>query len=106
MLSASETLFVRTGTTGFVREKTMLVTRIVTFQNEVVTIPNGSILATPTLNYTQMAASKGLILTVEAGIGYDVDWRTVQHLMIEGACRTGTSFRIRLPSLADNPGGL
>jgi small-conductance mechanosensitive channel len=77
------------GTTGFVREKTMLVTRIVTFQNEVVTIPNGSILATPTLNYTQMAASKGLILTVDAGIGYDVDWRTVQHLMIEGARKTG-----------------
>jgi small-conductance mechanosensitive channel len=77
------------GTTGFVREKTMLVTRIITFQNEVVTIPNGSILSTPTLNYTQMAASKGLILTVDAGIGYDVDWRTVQQLMIEGARRTG-----------------
>jgi small-conductance mechanosensitive channel len=77
------------GITGFVREKTMLVTRIITFQNEVVTIPNGSILSTPTLNYTRRAVSKGLILTVDAGIGYDVDWRTVQRLMIEGARRTG-----------------
>jgi small-conductance mechanosensitive channel len=76
------------GTTGTVQEKTLLVTRILTFQNELVTIPNGSLLSTPTMNYTRMAASKGLVLTVDAGIGYDVDWRMVQRLMLEGAART------------------
>ena len=81
--------FVRIGdTVGFVQEKSLLVTRVATKQNEAVTIPNGNILATSILNYTSLAASKGLVLTVSAGIGYDVDWRTVQRLMIEGARRT------------------
>ena len=82
--------FIRIGDTiGFVRERSLLVTRIVTIQNESVTIPNSSILSTSILNYTSLAASKGLVLTVSAGIGYDVDWRTVSRLMIEGARRTG-----------------
>ena len=82
--------FVRIGDTiGFVREKNLLVTRIVTNQNEAVTIPNANILSTSILNYTPLAASKGVALTVNAGIGYDVDWRTVNRLMTEGARRTG-----------------
>jgi len=81
--------FVRIGDSiGFVRERSLLVTRIVTLQNEGVTIPNSAILSTSVLNYTQLAASQGLVLTVNAGIGYDVDWRTVHRLMIEGASRT------------------
>ena len=81
--------FVRIGdTVGFVRERSLLVTRIITMQNEAVTIPNSAILSTSILNYTYLAASKGLVLTVNAGIGYDVDWRTVHRLMIEGARRT------------------
>ena len=73
---------------GFVRERSLLVTRIVTFQNESITIPNSAILSTSILNYTHLAASQGLVLNVNAGIGYDVDWRTVHRLMIEGARRT------------------
>jgi small-conductance mechanosensitive channel len=81
--------FVRIGdTVGFIRERSLLVTRIVTIQNESVTIPNGTILSASIINYTSLAASKGLVLTVSAGIGYDVDWRAVHRLMIEGARRT------------------
>jgi small-conductance mechanosensitive channel len=81
--------FVRIGDTiGFVSQRSLLVTRVVTLQNESVTIPNSAILSTSILNYTQLATSKGLVLTVNAGIGYDVDWRTVHRLMIEGARRT------------------
>ena len=81
--------FVRIGdTVGFVRERSLLVTRLNTLQNESVTVPNGFILSTSIINYTHLAASKGLVLTVSAGIGYDVDWRTVHRLMIEGARRT------------------
>jgi small-conductance mechanosensitive channel len=82
--------FVRIGdTVGFVRQRSLLVTRIETLQNEAVTIPNSTILSGAILNYTFLAATRGLVLTVEAGIGYDIDWRTVHHLMIEGARRTG-----------------
>jgi small-conductance mechanosensitive channel len=73
---------------GNVQEKTLLVTRLLTPQNETVTIPNSTILSTSILNYTALAGSAGLVLTVSAGIGYDVDWRTVHRLMLKAARRT------------------
>ena len=64
--------------TGVVMEKTLLVTRLVTPLNEEVSIPNGSVLSMSILNFSARA-SDGLILTVKAGIGYDVDRRTVSR---------------------------
>ena len=62
-------------------------TRLRTARNEEVSIPNGNVLATSVLNYSA-GAKEGLALTVVAGIGYDVDWRKVHELMIEGARAT------------------
>lgn len=73
--------------TGMVIEKNLLVTRLLTPKNEEVSIPNGNVLATSVLNYSTRAR-QGLVLTVSAGIGYDVDWRTVHRLMLEGARAT------------------
>jgi small-conductance mechanosensitive channel len=73
--------------TGVVIEKNLLVTRLLTPKNEEVSIPNGNVLATSVLNYSTRAR-QGLVLTVSAGIGYDVDWRTVHGLMLEGARAT------------------
>ena len=80
---------VRIGETlGVVLEKTLLVTRLRTLRNEEVTLPNGSVLSAAILNFSRPASSEGLVLTVSAGIGYDVEWRTVHRLMIEAARRT------------------
>jgi small-conductance mechanosensitive channel len=80
---------VRLGETyGIVLEKTLLVTRVRTLENEEVTIPNGTVLAGAVVNYSARAAAGGLVLTVRAGIGYDVDWRTVHRLMQEAAAQT------------------
>jgi len=80
---------VRLGETyGVVIEKTLLVTRVRTIDNEEVTIPNGTVLAGAVVNYSARAAAGGLVLTVRAGIGYDVDWRTVHRLMQEAAAQT------------------
>ena len=49
-----------------------------------VTIPNGNVLANAVVNFSAGAAAGGVVLTVRAGIGYDVDWRTVHRLMQEG----------------------
>jgi small-conductance mechanosensitive channel len=76
------------GTTGSVIQKSLLVTHILTFQNEECTVSNGAILSSSVINYSTQAASVGLILTVRAGIGYDVDWRTIHRLMIEAARQT------------------
>ena len=74
--------------TGVVIGKSLLVTRLRTAKNEEVSIPNGNVLSGSVLNYSARAASEGVVLTVSAGIGYDVDWRTVHGLMIEGALAT------------------
>ena len=73
--------------TGIVTEKSLLVTRLLTPENEEVSIPNGTVLSSSVLNYSARAPD-GLVLRVTAGIGYDVDWRKVHELMIGGARAT------------------
>ncbi len=75
-------------TTGDVVEKTMLVTRVRTIKNENVTIPNASILAGSTINYSATANELGLILSSTITIGYDVPWRQVHELLINSALKT------------------
>jgi len=74
-------------TTGKVSQKSLLVTRIKTNRNITVTIPNTTIVSSPVLNYTKEARN-GLVLTVTAGIGYEVDWREVHRLTIDAAHQT------------------
>lgn len=70
---------------GDVVEKTVLVTRIKTPKNEIVSIPNGQVLAAEIVNYSKMASEGKLILYTQITIGYDVPWRTVRDLMIGAA---------------------
>jgi len=80
---------VRLGETyGVVIEKNLLVTRLRTIENEEVTIPNGSVLSGSVVNFSAGTTAGGFVLTVRAGIGYDVDWRTVHRLMLDGAGQT------------------
>jgi small-conductance mechanosensitive channel len=74
--------------TGVVVDKNLLVTRLRTPQNEEVSIPNSNVLSSSVLNYSALAVSDGLTLTVKAGIGYDVGWSTVHQLMIQSARAT------------------
>ncbi|MBN2742494.1 MAG: mechanosensitive ion channel [Marinilabiliaceae bacterium] len=74
--------------TGEVIEKTMLVTRVRTIKNEVITIPNSSILTGNTTNYSVEANGQGLIVYSTVTIGYDVPWRKVHQALFEAASRT------------------
>ena len=76
------------GTLGDVVEKGLFVTRIRAIEGEVVTVPNGKVLASDVVNLTQAADTQGLAVGVTAGIGYDVDWRRVHELMVEAARAT------------------
>lgn len=75
-------------TIGIVIEKTPLVTRLRTPKNEIITIPNSSVMSSPTINYSESAREKGLILHTEVSIGYDIPWQDVHAAMITGAKRT------------------
>lgn len=74
--------------TGDIIEKTLLVTRVRTIQNEIVSIPNSTVMSSHTTNYSSEASSVGLIVNTTVTIGYDAPWRKVHQLLINAALAT------------------
>jgi small-conductance mechanosensitive channel len=74
--------------TGDVIEKNLLITRLRTIKNEEITIPNSSILAGNTLNYSAMSKIEGLIIHTTVTIGYSVPWKDMHQALIDAALRT------------------
>ncbi|MCB1316909.1 MAG: mechanosensitive ion channel, partial [Leptospiraceae bacterium] len=75
-------------TIGDVVEKNLLVTRLRTIKNVIITIPNGMVLSSHIINYSASNDARGLILHTAVTIGYDVPWRTVHNLLIAAARNT------------------
>ena len=75
-------------TEGFVIEKTVLVTRIRTRKNDVITIPNSNLLTSQTANYTVAAKDYGIIVHTKVTIGYDMKWDFIRQLLLEAAAAT------------------
>lgn len=75
-------------TVGDVVEKTLLVTRVRTIKNVIITIPNGMVLSSHVVNYSSVARDRELILNTTVTIGYDAPWRTVHELLIAAALGT------------------
>ena len=73
---------------GDVIEKTLLVTRIKTPKNEIITIPNSSVLTGNTVNYSLQAEKEGLILHTTVTLGYDLSWKKVHQTLIDAALAT------------------
>ncbi|WP_165022239.1 mechanosensitive ion channel family protein [Dysgonomonas sp. ZJ279] len=82
---------------GNVIEKTALVTRIKTPKNEVITIPNSTVMSSQTVNYSFSAKEYGLILYTPVTIGYDVPWQKVHELLLEVAQRTDNLSKKQKP---------
>ena len=81
--------FVRIGNDiGEVTEKTLLVTRIRTQKNELVTIPNGTVLGGVVVNYSAEAKHQGVIFHTTVTIGYNAPWRQVHELLVSAALAT------------------
>jgi small-conductance mechanosensitive channel len=76
--------------TGFVVEKSPIVTRIKTHKNEYVTFPNVMILNSSIVNYHTSSDEdeEGLILYANITFGYSTPWQTVQAILIEAAMKT------------------
>ena len=75
-------------TIGNVVERTPIVTRIKTLKNEIITIPNSTIMNSQTVNLTESARTFGLIIYLDVTMGYDVPWRQVHELLIDAALKT------------------
>lgn len=74
--------------TGDIIEKSLLVTRIRTTKNEIISIPNANIMNSHTINFSSEAIKKGLILHTTVTIGYDVPWKNMHQALIDAALRT------------------
>ncbi|NCR44489.1 MAG: mechanosensitive ion channel family protein [Microcystis aeruginosa G13-12] len=75
---------------GDVIEKGLLVTRIRTPANRIITIPNSSLLNTNGINFSvsQREFEQPLILQTTVTLGYDLPWRKVHETLKEAALAT------------------
>lgn len=83
--------------TGDVIDRTLLVTRVRTIKNEIISIPNAKVMQNQIVNYSTLAADEGLILHTSVTIGYDVPWRHVHQLLIDAARQTPDILRNPAP---------
>lgn len=74
--------------TGDIIEKSLLVTRVRTAHNEIISIPNSNVIGSHTINYSSDSIAKGLILHTTVTIGYDVPWKNVHQALLDAAART------------------
>ena len=84
-------------TVGDVIEKTLLVTRIKTPKNVIITIPNSTVLNSHIINYSSSARKDGLILHTTITLGYDVPWRKVHDVLKDAAQRTENIDKEKAP---------
>lgn len=73
---------------GDVIEKSLLVTRIKSFKNEIISIPNSTVMSSHTINYSSYTTQQGLIIHTSVTIGYDAPWRDVHQALLTAADRT------------------
>ncbi|MEB3273182.1 MAG: mechanosensitive ion channel domain-containing protein [Prochlorothrix sp.] len=75
---------------GSVEEKTLLVTRIRTPKNVIVTIPNAAVVGSNIVNYSAAIRDLQVPLTIHTTItlGYDVPWRKVYQVLEAAAAVT------------------
>ena len=91
--------------TGVVLERRLYITRLKTFKNEVITIPNNTILTGHVTNLSQeVRKGDGLILHTSVTIGYDAPWETVHASAHRGGRQDQTypqeSAALRAPNCA------
>lgn len=70
---------------GDVIEKNLLVTRVRTSKNEVISIPNSQVMNSHTINYSMDDLGNGLIIHTDITISYDTPWEKVHELAIKAA---------------------
>lgn len=73
---------------GFVEEQKLQVTRLRSFKNEEIIIPNSSLINSKIVNYTVRAEGLGLLIHTTVGIGYETPWRLVEAMLKLAADRT------------------
>jgi small-conductance mechanosensitive channel len=78
-------------------EKNALVTRVITMKQEIITIPNATVMNGSVMNFTREAKTTGVIFHTTVTIGYDAPWKTVHQLLIGAALDTKHVLHTQAP---------
>jgi len=75
------------GVVGVVQDRALLVTRLQTPRNELVSIPNATVIGASVVNFSfsRREIQQPVALATTITIGYDVPWRQVHALMLSAA---------------------
>jgi small-conductance mechanosensitive channel len=75
------------GVLGVVQDRALLVTRLQTPRNELVSIPNATVIGASVVNFSfsRREIQQPVALATTITIGYDVPWRQVHELMLAAA---------------------
>ena len=78
------------GVTGVVQERALLVTRIQTPRNELVSIPKATVIGASVVifSFSQREIKQPIAIATSVTLGYDVPWRTIHALMLQSARET------------------
>ena len=84
---------------GIIIEKNFLATRLNTITNQVITIPNSSLLNSNVINFSVSLRelNEPLIIQTTITLGYDLPWRKVHAILIEAALSTKHILKERTP---------
>ena len=85
--------------TGVVQERALLVTRIQTPRNELVSIPNATVIGASVVNFSfsQREIKKPIAIATSVTLGYEVPWRTIHALMLQSARETTRASDLQEP---------
>jgi small-conductance mechanosensitive channel len=89
-------------TVGDIVEKNLFVTKVRTPKNEMVSIPNGSIMTSNVTNYSTLAREKQLILYTSVTIGYDEPWAQVESCLMAAAAESYGILKDPKPFILQN----
>ncbi len=78
------------GVVGLVQDRDLLVTRIQTPRDELVSIPNATVITSSIINFSfsRREIQRPVAVATTITIGYDVPWRQVQALLLQAARST------------------
>ncbi|QLL59509.1 MULTISPECIES: mechanosensitive ion channel family protein [Empedobacter] len=81
--------------TGEIIERNLLVTRIRTIKNEIVSVPNSTVMNSHTTNYSTDSSNKGLIIYTEFALGYNIPIEKVHEVAKKAA--------LKIPEIKKDP---
>jgi small-conductance mechanosensitive channel len=73
---------------GYVTELGPLAAKLHTIRREEITVPNSVMTSDNLINYSRLGDEQGALLSVSIAIGYDVQWRRVEALLLQAAAET------------------